>query len=171
MLMLPLLVQGQQFGCPQTPVTCDVIVPTVSFGQISPTSLTRARLNVFTLTVTCRRTVETRLPIEILLQLEGLPARALRQALGPQDIAEYGLYLDPAQTQVWGDGSANTQPINDSFVLAPDQRTSTRVYSLYGTINLDPALRIGHYNGAVTVNLRYTLNCIPILRRALPPRP
>src|SRR5262245_24979311 len=115
MLVLPLLAQGQQLGCPQTPVTCNVIVPTVSFGRISPTTLTSARLSVFALTVTCSRTIDARLPIEILLQVEGLPARSVRETLGTEGKAEYGLYLDAAQTQAWGDGSANTQPISDAL--------------------------------------------------------
>jgi spore coat protein U-like protein len=178
-LMLPALAQGQQqFACPPTPATCDIIVPAVSFGSVTPSEAVAAQLSVFTLTVTCSRTTEIRprsvtlqRPIEILLQLEGLPARTERFMLGATGQAHYTLYLDPAQTQSWGDGSDNTQAISDTLQLAPDQRTTTRVYSLYGRVDVDPRLAAGHYTGAVTVNLRYTLNCIAIAPRALPRKP
>jgi spore coat protein U-like protein len=76
----------------------------------------------------------------------------------------YNLYVDPNRTIVWGDGSAGTQVINDSYLLLPViqalgppqiRTTETRHYPVYGRIPARQNAYVGNYSDTLIVTVNY----------------
>lgn len=73
-------------------------------------------------------------------------------ASGSQRLA-YNLYTDPTYTTVWGDGSAGTGTVSDSYLLG--LFTVTRRYTVYGRIPAGQNARAGNYGDTVVVTVNY----------------
>ena len=65
------------------------------------------------------------------------------------DLLEYNLYLDPAHTAIWGDGTNGTA--TQSFA----QTAGSWSYTVYGVVPSGQKVRAGSYYDTVTVTMTY----------------
>jgi spore coat protein U-like protein len=65
----------------------------------------------------------------------------------------YNLYLDPARSQIWGDGNAGTFPKVDGYALTG--LSSTRNYPVYGRIPARQNVLIGPYLDTIMITLLF----------------
>ncbi len=78
-----------------------------------------------------------------------------RNLQGPRRALVYQLYVDASRTQVWGDGTAGTSTITDSFTIG-STHTVTQNYYVYGRISGGQhAAEAGSYSDTLLINLNY----------------
>jgi spore coat protein U-like protein len=65
-------------------------------------------------------------------------------------LLDYNLFLDPARTQVWGDGT------NATFTQSGHGNGAAQNYTIYGRIpGLQTGVGVGDYSDSVTVTVTY----------------
>jgi spore coat protein U-like protein len=146
-------------NCPPQPASCEVAAPLYTFGRQEMTDSTPPILAQGTASITCTKLIQQGFPVTISLELSGIPPRVPRELRAAQGQLNYGLFLDPPHTLVWGDGSAGTHAIEDTIELKGNTRTVTRNYMLYGQVDGGQQADAGRYLDAVAVRLRYTTSC------------
>lgn len=138
---------------------CSVATTPLMFGSYDPTSPAVVD-STAVVTVTCRISsllgllgLQVQVNYDLALNggASGNPAaRAMSSTLG------YGLYLDPARTIPWGDGSNGTSTISGSHILLTTMlQPVVTSYTVYGRLPAGQAAPAGAYGDAVTVTLTY----------------
>lgn len=69
------------------------------------------------------------------------------------NILSYNMYTDTGRTIVWGDGSAGTSTVSDSYLLSIG--STTRNYTVYGRIPGGQNRRGGTYTDTVTMTVTF----------------
>ena len=113
------------------------------------------------ISVTCTRAQRDGLNVEVQYDLQAIPPAPDRQMRDSQGgLLRYDMFLDPARTRYWGDGSQGTFPIQGSLVLDDRNRVGTLVHVLYGKVDGGqyPVLP-GQWAGLVVGRLEYRANC------------
>ena len=150
--------------CPAFPATCQINAPVFNFGRHtmaigSPPVLTQGLISV-----TCTRHPQDRLEVTVGLELKALvpdaPPRYMRDAGG--GYLAYDLYLDPARTRLFGDGTNGTFTISNACLLDERNRVCTLAIPLFGKAQaVEPPLP-GQWLGAVVTRVEYSFSgCIP----------
>lgn len=85
--------------------------------------------------------------------MQGSGDFAQRRMDGAPHALHYNLYTDPAHTVVWGDGSASTVVVADSYIL-PAQ-SQVRDYPVFGRVHVQPQASAGHYRDSLAIVLDY----------------
>lgn len=131
---------------------CTVSATPVSFGSY----------NVFnaspldaTGTITVRCTGLVGLPVSYTIKLsKGLSGSyAPRQMANGANRLNYNLYTAATRLNVWGDGSAGTSFVSDSYLLL--LFGVTRNYTVYGRVPALQNVAIGSYADNITVTLTF----------------
>lgn len=65
----------------------------------------------------------------------------------------YNLYTQAAHTTVWGDGTAGTATVSDSYIAVA--LSETRNYTVYGLLPALQAVPAGAYTDTITVTVTY----------------
>jgi spore coat protein U-like protein len=118
-----------------------------------------------TISVTCTRAPVDGLETTVDFELQGLPAASARQMRnqidgGNYSFLRYDMYLDPARTRYWGDGTQGTFSLTGTLFLDNRNRVGTLAFSLYGRVDGSQALIApGQWLGAVVTRLHYTPSC------------
>ena len=155
---LPGLPQAAQ--CPPQPATCEISAPLFTFGRQEMTSTSPPILTQGSVSVTCTKNIKPGFEVNVDIDLSGIPPRLPRLLRsGQSDQLNYNLFLEPARTIAWGDGSNGTQPITSSMQLKGNDRVLTQTYSLYGRVEGGQQGEVGRYIDAIAARLRYTLKC------------
>ncbi len=136
--------------------TCTVSSTAAAFGNYAPApGAGTAVSTTATVTVVCNPGVISLLvTYTIALSIGGGSSYALRSMGGATPRLRYQLYRDSADTQVWGDGSAGTYTVSDSYtlgVLVP----ITRTYTAYGVIAANTLAAVGSYTDTIILTLTY----------------
>jgi spore coat protein U-like protein len=131
---------------------CSVSATPLVFGQYVPA---RGGSSDFTatVTVTCARSEAA--SVEATIALVGGGGSGGRELSDGLHRLRYQLYLDPARTIPWGDGSGDTR--TRSVELSVGSTAPARQsYTVYGRIRgRQSQLMVGHYSDQVTVILNY----------------
>ncbi|AMO95742.1 spore Coat Protein U domain protein [Collimonas fungivorans] len=83
----------------------------------------------------------------------GAGTYANRKLTSGANFLNYNMFTDTARSIVWGDGTAGTQTVSDSYVIlvAP----TTRHYTSYGRVPGSQNKPAGTYTDTVTVTVTY----------------
>jgi spore coat protein U-like protein len=134
------------------PATCGASSSGVAFGNYEALA-SSARDTLSTITVQCYGKVGEKVSYSIALNrsIHGSHDRIMVRSV---DQLHYALFIDPARTQTWGDGTGGSSVIADSFYL--DHVQMSRRYTIYARIvggqKTNPA---GSYNDIATIMLSY----------------
>jgi len=132
--------------------TCAASSSGIAFGNYD-TLASRARDTLGTVIVQCSGNVGEKVTYSIALN-RGMHGSLDRIMVSKVNQLHYTLFLDPARTQTWGNGTGGSSQITDSFYL--DQTLTTKRYTIFARIlasqESDPA---GAYNDIATIILSY----------------
>jgi len=136
--------RGASCGLSATPLAFGNYVPSSS----SPTDFTA------TIIVTCTASGATPAAISGTINLTGAGGPSGRQLTDGAQQLRYQLYLDPARSVPWGDGSgAGAESISGVVGLTTPLR---QAFTVYGRILArQSATRVGNYADHITVILNY----------------
>jgi spore coat protein U-like protein len=132
--------------------TCTVNAVAMSWGQVDSLRMGTIE-STGNITVACIGMPGESVRYSLLLgagQSGRFGARRLESAQGPGP--GYNLYIDPARTLVWGDGSAGTAMISDVFTLIG--HSISRSHTVYGRLIGRPDARAGAYSDSILVTLK-----------------
>ena len=112
------------------------------------------------ITVTCDKTLPQGTPVIVTFDLAGLPPSDPRQLVSGQGGGlDYGIYLDPTRTRVWGDGTRGTETISDELIMQGGNRNISKTYLLYGLVSAGQPATEGGYADAIAAEMRYGASC------------
>lgn len=135
-------------------ILCGLSITPLQFGEYLPFSGAPSDFTA-TIIVTCTSSGLTAEPWEGTIALIGAgPAggRQLRQGSHPLD---YRLYLDPARTLPWGDGSGEGAVLSVSGMVGPATPYRQSIV-VYGRIpGLQTSATVGRYSDQITALLDY----------------
>ncbi|MFJ2988769.1 spore coat U domain-containing protein [Collimonas sp. NPDC087041] len=144
MLALPLSAQALL-------ADCTVAGSGVAFGSYASPGSTSST-GTGTVTVTC---TGLGLLVSYTIQLNagnGTFATRLLKS-GVTNSLNYNMYTDTARTIVWGDGSASTSTVSDSYLLSIG--SNARSYTAYGLIPASQNKPAGTYTDTLTITITY----------------
>ncbi len=144
-LALALLLPAGDAGRAATVQFCSVSTTSLSFGRYNATSNVSAQGKVqFTCTLAQ--------PISIQLDRGGGPAGTMRGMRNATHVLSYQIYLDPANTIVFGDGTNGSQ----FYMNAAPPPNSPTVIGLFGFLpGGQTGLPAGTYRDNITVKIIY----------------
>ena len=146
--------------CPIQAAICTVSAPVFSFGRHPMTGSTDPIHAQGSVTVNCDKNIQQGFLVTVSFDLSGIPPADPRQLAAAQgNLLDYGLYLDPTRTRVWGDGSRGTDVISDTLEMRGGVRNVTRTYLLYGRVTGGQPATTGNYLGAINAEMRYGASC------------
>ncbi|WP_395826979.1 spore coat U domain-containing protein [Collimonas sp.] len=130
---------------------CTVAGTGVAFGSYASPGSTSAT-GTGTVTVTCNG---LGLLVSYTIQLTAgngtFPTRLLKS--GATNSLSYNIYTDNARSIVWGDGSAGTSTVTDSYLLSLGN--NARNYKAYGLIPGGQNQPAGTYTDTLTITITY----------------
>lgn len=134
--------------------TCSVTATNMDFGAYDPFGVADLETQG-TLSVTCEAFLLAGL-VEYEIQVNAgtnaaLPNRSLSNGL---HLLDYNLYTDATLTSIWGDNTAGTVSIVDSYLLAL-LAPQTRQYTIFGRIPGGQNVSAGTYTDTITVTVIY----------------
>jgi spore coat protein U-like protein len=136
---------------------CSIAAVSLNFGAYDPAA-TSADDSVGTVTVTCRHVAGSaeRVSYSVSLSNGLLGTSAATRAMGAGAARlGYNVFIDPARTQVWGNGAGGTVIASGSMTVGPGvgNGTQTFVHNIYGRIpQLQDAVP-GTYNDTMVLTL------------------
>jgi spore coat protein U-like protein len=131
---------------------CTVSATGVAFGSYNPLPGREAD-TAGTIAVTCMGTIGDSVSYQITIS-PGRGSYQSRQMTSANRALHYNLFIDPARSQVWGDGRAGTGMVADSFRLTAPSVTKT--YVVYSRIlGSQKQLMARTYLDDLTVTLLY----------------
>jgi spore coat protein U-like protein len=142
-----------------------VNAPVFNFGRAEMSSTSPPVYSYATISVTCTRAPLDGLSLDVLFELQALPAasaRQMRNQVGGGDLSylRYDMFLDAARTRYWGDGTQGTFPITGQLVLDDRNRVGTLAFPIYGTVDGAQArIAPGQWLGAVVTRVKYNPIC------------
>lgn len=127
---------------------CRVSVVPVAFGNYDPSAASPTDATG-TVDVTCDPNVSYLVRLDPGANSKGsFDQRAMLEPMSGA-LIHYNLYLDPALTQIWGDGTGNT-----GAAAGGGSRTKQLIH-VYGRIPPGQKASPGRYNDAVTVTVEW----------------
>lgn len=135
-------------------VSCSISTTALAFGQYVPS---RDEASDFTATaqVTCTASGEAPAPVSVSIALIGRGANGRRELTDGANRLSYQLFLDPARTIPWGDGSGESRTQSISGVAGGATPFRATVI-IYGRILARQAgASVGRYADQITAVLNY----------------
>ena len=135
--------------------TCTVAADVHAFGAydtINPTSGTSS------ITVTCTHDKNPAVTFSYTIALSSGPGSyASRQMTGTGDTLTYNLYTTAAHTTVWGNGTAGTATVSNSFTVPSGAGNSGfKIDTVYGLITAPQNVTPGAYSTATPITVTVT---------------
>ena len=133
---------------------CTLSTTSLVFGQYVPS---RGGPSDFTATlqISCTASGANSAIVEGTIGLIGPGMPAARELVAGSRRLHYQLYLDPARTIPWGDGSGGTRTKAISVAVGP-AGTARETHTVYGRIRARQSnLAVGNYTGQIIAVLNY----------------
>jgi spore coat protein U-like protein len=149
--------------CPAFPAECQINVTTFNFGRGEMSPSAPPIYSNATISVTCTRHPQDRLSVDVPFELKALPPDPSRY-MRDQDLGylRYYMYVDPARTRPWADGTNGTFTFQGVCFLDERNRACTIVFPLYGKVDGGQSALPGQWLGALVNRLEYQFqNCRP----------
>jgi spore coat protein U-like protein len=132
-------------------VTCTVSASTVAFGTYFPFAALPLD-STGNIRISCLPSGRAQVSYDIFLN-SGLSGsyspRKMFQGISPLN---YNLYTDSTRTLIWGDGTAGTSIVSDSYQFGG---ISIRDYPVYGRLFPLQSVPVGPYSDTITVTVNY----------------
>ncbi len=133
-------------------LNCTVSATPVMFGvydsaNASPTDSTG------TVTVRCTGLLGLLVTLNLQLSTGGSGSFSPRRLVGPSGTLDYNLFRDAARTEVWGNGTAGTFTVSDSFLIVIGG--VTRTFTVHGRIPASQDRGPGSYSDTIVVTLNF----------------
>jgi len=133
---------------------CSLSSTPLVFGTYVPFSSSPSDFTA-TITVTCNASATVPAPIHGTVTLTGTTGPSDRRLTSGAYRLRYQLYLDPARTSLWGDGSGGSGTVSISGVVNPTT-PFRQALTVYGRILArQPRALAGSYADQITVVLNY----------------
>jgi spore coat protein U-like protein len=133
--------------------TCSVSANAVSFGVYDPFGVT-ALDSTGNVQVACNLAGVVAVLVNYTIQLNGGGSGfSPRKMKSGTNALNYNLYTDGARTIIWGDGTAGTATVADSYMLSPTP--VARNYPVYGRTVASQNAPPGAYADTITVTVNY----------------
>ena len=144
-------------ACPEwahAVTNCSVSADPVAFGSYDPLGLSPTE-SVGNVQVSCTLLGVTSLLVSytILLSTGSGSSFMPRKMASGREGLEYNLYTNANRTTVWGDESAGTAIVRESYLLG--LATVTRNYAIYGRLFARQNVPAGVYSDVITVTVNY----------------
>jgi spore coat protein U-like protein len=112
------------------------------------------------ISVTCTRHPRNGLSVDVPFDLFPVtpdgPPRYMRDTPGGAYLA-YDMYIDPARTRLWGDGSNGTETLGGTCFLNEKNRVCTLPFTIYGRVpGGQSQTPPGPYLGAIIARVDYS---------------
>lgn len=149
-------------ACELKSADCVATLPVFDFGRHTMSPETPPIHGINTVSVTCTRSNQSNgHTVEVRYTLKAEPAEPVRSMRSRNGgFLRYFLFLDPARTRNWGDGiQFGTFAIEDRMLLDDRNRSATRSYVIYGTVDGQQLVPPAPFLGAVVNRLQYELLC------------
>lgn len=130
--------------------TCTVSVTGIGFGSYASPGVANSD-STGTVSVTCNG-IGVLVSYTITLGT-GSGSYANRKLLSGINFLSYNMYTDPTRLQIWGDGSAGTSTVSNSYTLALSSVITP--YTVYGRVPGGQNPPAGTYNDTVIVTVTY----------------
>lgn len=133
--------------------TCTIAANPFNFGSYAPLSGTTTS-TTGTVSVTCSALIAG-LNVSYVISLTSGSSgtyTARKMQFSPYQL-NYNLYTDAAYSTVWGDGTASTSTVSDSYNLA--LISMTRNYTVYGLIPASQQVGAGSYTDTITATVTF----------------
>jgi len=147
--------------CPLQPAECQINMPVFNFGRGVMNVNAPPILGNSTVSVTCTRAHRDHLNVTVDFLLSAIPPDPARQMRDSSLLfLAYDMFLDPARTRYWGDGSQGTFPLVGRLFLDDRNRVGTLFYVIYGKVHGGQTQSPpGQWLGAVLGRLDYRAFC------------
>jgi spore coat protein U-like protein len=132
--------------------SCSVVVAPPSFGNYNP-SVVASLDTTGNVQVSCSGGLG-RISYTIILSSGSEGSYENRKLKHLTNKLRYNLYVDGAYTQIWGDGSAGTSIVSDSYIQ-PGTGNTIRNYPIYGRLFSKQNVPTGTYLDGLTVTVNY----------------
>ena len=148
--------------CPLRPAECQINVQAFDFGRGQMNQNAPPINGHNTISVTCTRAPLDGLRVTVEYDLQAIPPAPARQMRDNQlRFLSYDMFVDPARTRYWGDGSSHsTFTFQGALLLDDRNRVGTLAHVIYGKVNggqnFAPS---GQWLGLVGVRLQYYALC------------
>jgi spore coat protein U-like protein len=132
------------------------------FGRGQMTSTSPPINGSNTISVTCTRAARDGLSVQVDYNLQAIPPAPARQ-MRDNDLLylAYDMYVDPARTRYWGDGSQSTFTFQGTLVLDDRNRVGTLAHLVYGKVHgAQTPTPPGQWLGLVVGRLEYLAVCL-----------
>jgi spore coat protein U-like protein len=129
--------------------SCTVVAPSLAFGAYNPMA-TSPTNSTSSLTVRCQSNADASISYQMLLETGGSGTFSPRKM---SNLA-YQLYSNASRTIIWGDGTAGTSAVSDSYHLEANAPV-TRTYTIYGQIPALQRVSPNSYSDTVTIIVMY----------------
>lgn len=132
---------------------CTVSASTINFGSYDPLNATSLDANG-NVQVTCSVLLAgLNVSYNIALNSGNAGTYSSRYMSLLSNHLNYNLYTDPAQTQIWGNGSSGTSIVSDSYTL--NLFSQTRNYAVYGHVPMSQNVAPGAYSDTIQVTVTF----------------
>jgi len=115
-----------------------------------------------TISVTCTRRLAIQTgDVEVNFELQALPpqpARQMRDRIGGAYLT-YDMFVDPARSRYWGDGTQGTFPLQGTCMLNDRNQVCTIPFVLYGRVHGNELVDPGPFLGLVLARVAYNPVC------------
>lgn len=131
---------------------CSVSATGVAFGNYNQLDASPADA-AGNVQVSCGPLLGVTVSYDITLSTGGSASYTPREMASGANQLQYNLYTTSGRSIVWGDGTAGTSVVSDSYLLG--LLTTTRNYPVYGRIPAGQNSAAGAYADSITVTVIY----------------
>lgn len=132
--------------------TCTVSTSAVSFSNYVATASTNND-GLGDVAVTCTAQLAIGIGSYVIGLSTGNGTYVNRKLTSGPNFLTYNLFSDTTRLSVWGDGTAGTQTVSDSYLIL--LTPTTRHYTVYGRIPPGQSQPAGTYTDTVTATITY----------------
>jgi spore coat protein U-like protein len=152
--------RGKPDDCPARSAECEITTQVLNFGRHPMTPDSPPVSSLTTVAVTCTRAAAQGTVVEVPFELQALPAeptRYMRDNLA--QYLRYFVFVDPARTRNWGDGTQGTEVFVGRLFLDDRNRVGTLAFPVYGQVDGGQIVVPNPFVGLVLTRLNYQPNC------------
>ncbi len=149
------------------PAECQINAQVYNFGRAQMSQTSPPVYSNAAISVTCTRALRNGLRVDVPFELKGVVVqefpRQMRDIGATGTTLAYDMYVDPARTRLWGDGTAGTFPLQGACFLDDRNKVCTIPFLLYGTVfGGQSPIPPGQFFGAIVSRLEYSFSsCRP----------
>jgi spore coat protein U-like protein len=131
---------------------CNLVATNIAFGAYSPLNVSQLD-GMGNISVNCDGVAGQAISYTVAINTGGSGSFVSRKMISGPYALNYNLYLNAAQTTIWGDGNVGTGILTDGYASIAGM--NIRSYIIYGRIPGGQAVAVGSYNDTLVVTLTY----------------